>query len=91
MAEFYEWLRKALIRAVKTGAEVAVGFLGAGTIFADIDWPYMVSAVGLSMVVSLLVSVEGIPEASGGASAPTIWRNAKKRAAQGQGDDSTEV
>ena len=50
----------------------------------------MISAVGLSMVVSLLVSVEGIPEASGGASAPTIWRNAKNRAAQGQGDDSTE-
>ena len=70
MSENYiQWARAAVIRAVKTGAEVLASLIGTGTVgILDLDWPQMLSVTATAMVLSLLASVAGIPEVADGAS-----------------------
>ena len=68
-----KWLRAALVRAIKTAAQAAIGIIGASAIMSDVSWPIVASGAALAAVVSLLTSLAGIPEVDGGASplAPT--------------------
>lgn len=56
------WWEAALIRAIKTMAQVAVGFITVGAAINEINWPYMASVTAVSGVYSLLTSVAGLPE-----------------------------
>ena len=53
-----EFIRAALIRALKTLCQTAVGCIGAAVEQGDVNWPM----VALAAVVSLLTSVAGLPE-----------------------------
>ena len=57
-----KWLKAAGIRAVKTVAETAVATIGTSAIISDVDWKFVVSASLLSGIISLLISVKGLPE-----------------------------
>ena len=57
-----EWAKKAAIRAVKTMAQTAVAVIGTSTVVAAVDWKIVVSSAVVSVVVSILTSVAGIPE-----------------------------
>jgi hypothetical protein len=57
-----KWLKAAGIRAVKTVAETAVATIGTSAIISEVDWKLVVSASLLSGLVSLLLSVKGLPE-----------------------------
>ena len=57
-----QWLKAAGIRAVKTIAQTAVATIGTATVLGSVDWKMVVSASGLSGVLSLLTSVAGLPE-----------------------------
>ena len=57
-----EWAKKAAIRAVKTMAQTAVAVIGTSTVVAAVDWKIVVSSAVVSGVVSILTSVDGIPE-----------------------------
>lgn len=57
-----EFIRAALIRALKTLCQTAVGCIGAAVVLGDVNWPMVVSAAVLAAVVSLLTSVAGLPE-----------------------------
>ena len=58
-----EWLRAALIRAVKTMAQTAVALIGTNAIgVTDVDWFAVGSAAVLAGIVSVLTSVAGLPE-----------------------------
>lgn len=57
-----EFIRAALIRALKTLCQTAVGCIGAAVALGDVNWPMVASAAVLAAVVSLLTSVAGIPE-----------------------------
>ena len=58
-----EWLRAALIRAVKTMAQTAVALIGTNAIgVTDVDWIAVASASLLAGIVSVLTSVAGLPE-----------------------------
>ena len=57
-----KWLKAAGIRAVKTVAETAVATIGTSAIISDVDWKFVVSASLLSGMLSLLISVKGLPE-----------------------------
>lgn len=56
------WIRSALVRAVKTLCQTAVGCIGAAVALGDVNWPVVASASVLAAVVSVLTSVAGLPE-----------------------------
>lgn len=60
-----KWLKAAGVRAFKTVAETALATIGTSAIISDVDWKIVVSASLLSGLISLLVSVKGLPELKG--------------------------
>lgn len=57
-----KWLKAAGVRAVKTVAETAVATIGTSAVISQVDWKLVVSASLLSGILSLLISVKGLPE-----------------------------
>lgn len=57
-----DWLHAAGIRALKTVAETAVASIGTSAAMGDVDWMFVLSASVLSGILSLLISVKGLPE-----------------------------
>lgn len=67
------WMRAALIRALKTMAQAAIGVLGTGAIgLMQADWMNVLSVALMGGVLSLLTSIAGIPEADDGESLSVI-------------------
>lgn len=67
------WVRAALIRALKTMAQAAIGVLGTGTIgLMQADWANVLSIALMGGVLSLLTSIAGIPEVDDGSSLASI-------------------
>ena len=62
MKNFKKWIKAAGIRAIKTVAETAVATIGTSAIISDVDWKIVISASILSGILSLLISVKGLPE-----------------------------
>lgn len=72
-----EWLKCALVRAVKTWAQVGVAYLGSGAIgIFDVDWIAFLSVTCMAFVASLLTSLAGIPEVNDGVSMLAIKEDA---------------
>lgn len=59
---FKEWLKCAVIRAIKTVAQTAVATIGVSAMLSDVNWLAVCSASVLAGVLSLLTSVSGLPE-----------------------------
>ncbi len=57
-----KWLKAAGVRAVKTVAETAVATIGTSAVISAVDWKFVISASFLSGLLSLLISVKGLPE-----------------------------
>lgn len=72
MDELKKWALAALVRAIKTAAQTAVGAIGATAIFTDVNWSVVGMTALLSFVLSLLTSVAGLPEVEGGVSVAKI-------------------
>ncbi len=67
------WVRDALIRALKTMAQAAIGVLGTGAIgLMQADWMNVLSVALMGGVLSLLTSIAGIPEVDDGESLASI-------------------
>jgi hypothetical protein len=60
--KFKKWLKAAGIRAIKTVAETAVATIGTSVFLSQVDWKMVVSASLLSGLLSLLISIKGLPE-----------------------------
>lgn len=56
------WIKSALIRALKTLCQTAVGCIGAAVALGEVNWPMVGSAAVLAALVSVLTSVAGLPE-----------------------------
>lgn len=56
------WLKAAGIRAIKTVAETAIATIGTSMIISEVDWRIVASASLLSGIISLLLSIKGLPE-----------------------------
>lgn len=61
-AKFLKWLKAAGVRAVKTVAETAVATIGTSAILSQVDWRLVCSTAALSGILSLLLSIKGLPE-----------------------------
>ena len=57
-----KWIKAAGVRAVKTVAETAVATIGTSAVISQVDWKLVVSASLLSGLLSVLISVRGLPE-----------------------------
>ena len=56
------WLKCALIRAVRTMAQTCIAMIGTAVVLSDVDWKYVISAVILSGILAMLTAVAGLPE-----------------------------
>ena len=60
---FKKWLKAALIRAIKTVAQAAVGYIGtSAVVLGDVNWVMVYSASLLAGITSMLTSIGGLPE-----------------------------
>lgn len=56
------WIKAALIRALRTVAQAAIGAIGASALFTEVDWAVVGAAALLAGILSLLMSLAGLPE-----------------------------
>lgn len=56
------WLKAAGIRAIKTCAQAALGVIGTSYVLADVNWLVVGSSAILAGIISLLTSLNGLPE-----------------------------
>jgi len=59
---YINWLKAAVIRALKTVAQTAVATISVSSMVSEVDWVAVLSTSALSGVLSLLTSVTGLPE-----------------------------
>lgn len=57
-----KWWKAALVRALRTMAQVACGSFTVDAAFFEVDWRRVVSVAIVSGIYSLLTSVSGLPE-----------------------------
>ncbi|MDF9824694.1 hypothetical protein M2475_000922 [Breznakia sp. PF5-3] len=57
-----EWWMLACVRACKTIAQTAIGIIGTNILITDVNWIIVLSSSLLSGLISLLTSIQGLPE-----------------------------
>ncbi|WP_407385308.1 holin [Ruminococcus sp.] len=57
-----KWLKAAGVRALKTVAQTAAATIGVSAVMSEVDWLAVVSASLLAGILSLLTSINGLPE-----------------------------
>lgn len=63
MINWKEWLKAALIRAVRTFAEAALAYIGTGAaVLGDVNWLAALSAGAFGFVTAILLALTGLPE-----------------------------
>lgn len=56
------WWKAAGTRALKTIAQTALATIGTSALLSEVNWPIVASASILAGVLSLLMSLAGLPE-----------------------------
>lgn len=59
-----QWLKAAVVRAIKTVAQTAVATIGVSAAMQDINWIVVASTSTVAGIVSILTSFAGLPEVS---------------------------
>ena len=63
MFDWKEWLKAALIRAVRTFAEAMLAYIGTGAlVLNDVNWIAALSAGAFGFVSAILLALTGLPE-----------------------------
>lgn len=57
-----QWIKSALIRAIKTFAQVAVSLLTVGQTVMEVNWLNVLSVSTTAAIMSILTSIAGLPE-----------------------------
>lgn len=61
-----KWLKAASVRAIKTVAQTAIATIGTSAVICDVNWAVVGSASLLSGILSILMSIAGLPEVKEG-------------------------
>ena len=64
--QWKKWFKAALLRALRTFAQTAAAAIGAAALFSEVSWAQVLSASALAAVLSMLMSVGGLPEVKEG-------------------------
>lgn len=63
MTNWKEWIRAALIRAIRTFAEAMLAYIGTGAlVLGDVNWLAALSAGAFGFVTAILLALTGLPE-----------------------------
>lgn len=57
-----EWFKAALIRAIKTAAQVVLSMITVGKAIEEFDWVRIASVGVVAFVYSIITSLAGLPE-----------------------------
>lgn len=57
-----KWLKAAGTRAIKTVAQTAAATIGTSALLSEVNWAAVASASVMAGVLSVLMSVGGLPE-----------------------------
>ena len=60
--QFKAWLKAAGIRAIRTVAQTAIATIGTAVAMGDVDWLFVLSTSALAGILSMLMSIAGLPE-----------------------------
>ena len=60
------WWKAALIRCLRTVAQAALGAIGTAAFLGEVNWLAVVSMSVMAGVLSLLMSLAGLPEVKDG-------------------------
>jgi len=64
---FKDFMKAALIRAVRTVAQTAVATIGAAAVISEVNWLVVISASALAGILSILMSIAtDLPEVDEG-------------------------
>ena len=61
-ADIKEWFKAAGIRAVRTVAQTALATIGTAAVLEEVNWLAVASASLLAGILSMLMSLTGLPE-----------------------------
>ena len=61
-----KWFKAAGIRALRTVAQTALATIGTSAVLSEVNWKIVVSASVLAGLVSMLMSLAGLPEIKDG-------------------------
>lgn len=56
------WAKATFYRVVRTGAQAAIGAIGAAAVFSEIAWDEVGGVVAIAMLLSFLMALAGLPE-----------------------------
>jgi len=76
MGSWKEWIRAALIRALRTFAQTFAGCIAVGAAASEVDWLRALSVSGVAFVLSVLTSLGGLPEVD---KEPEGYKTAEKK------------
>lgn len=57
-----KWFKAAIVRAIKSMAQMGVIALTGVVTINDVEWPHVIGACLMAGVLSLLTSMAGLPE-----------------------------
>lgn len=61
-----EWVKAAVIRAIRTFAESMLAYIGTGAVvIGDVNWIAALSAGAFGAVTAILLALAGLPEVKG--------------------------
>ena len=62
MTNLKKWIKAAGIRALRTVAQTAIATIGTAVVLQEVNWIAVASASALAGILSLLMSISGLPE-----------------------------
>ena len=62
MRDWGRWFAAAGVRAIRTFAQSFVSMIGVGAAISEVNWGYVASCAAVSAMLSLAMSLAGLPE-----------------------------